>query len=351
MLDVLLVSLGSTGGLRAADDELLASLRRAGASAELVTPERPAAVRTLMLTDLRWASAARRAARVRLENASARALIYSTTTAALLWPRRGAIRFDAPAAGNRPGRHGLWQRPLERRRLREASLLLPQSVGALGELAPSDRLGGALVLPVPVEPSAEQGGEIESHATVSHYEPARARLPVRDIAAITYAANPAKKGLDRILDAWRAVRRAGEELVVAGVSESELRELGWDVSGEGISVVGTLSRERYRLLLRRARVFVCAARREDYGIAQLEALADGCLLVTTPAPGPYVALPIARELDERLVGEELGVALRIALDEPAPRYAERALHALTPFRRAQVDRIVADELLPRLLAQ
>ena len=36
------------------------------------------------------------------------------------WRRApGAIRFDAPAAGNRPGRHGLWQRPVERRRLRE----------------------------------------------------------------------------------------------------------------------------------------------------------------------------------------------------------------------------------------
>ena len=76
--------------------------------------------------------------------------------------------------------------------------------------------------------------------------------------------------------------------------------------------------EEYRALLRRARVFVCAPRREDYGIAQLEALADGCLLVTTPAPGPYAALPIARALDGRLVGDDLASALRAALDDPAP---------------------------------
>ncbi len=74
----------------------------------------------------------------------------------------------------------------------------------------------------------------------------------------------------------------------------------------------------YRALLRRARVFVCAPRREDYGLAQLEALADGCLLVTTPAPGPYAALPIARALDPRLVAEDLAAALRTALDDPLP---------------------------------
>ncbi|MFZ2114652.1 MAG: hypothetical protein WAU77_13100, partial [Solirubrobacteraceae bacterium] len=51
-LDVLIVSLGATGGLRAVDDELLASLYRAGASAAIARPEPPAPVRTLMLTDL-----------------------------------------------------------------------------------------------------------------------------------------------------------------------------------------------------------------------------------------------------------------------------------------------------------
>ncbi len=137
---------------------------RAGASAAIVRPEPPAPVRTLMLTDLRWALATRRAVTAELARTSARALIYSTTTAALLWPRPGAIRFDAPAAANRPGRHGLWQRPLERRRLREASLLLAQSEGALLEVPAAvrgaRRREGALVLPVPVEPS----GTHESHS-------------------------------------------------------------------------------------------------------------------------------------------------------------------------------------------
>jgi glycosyltransferase involved in cell wall biosynthesis len=331
-VDVLIVSLGSTGGLRAADAELAGSLRRAGASVSVAQAVPPRRTRTLVLTDLTWALAARRAARIELHRRRPRAVIYSSTTAALLWPRSGAIRFDAPSAGNRPGRHGLWQRPLERRRLRQASLLLPLSEGGLSE-TPDAAVHSprALVLPVPIEPSG--GG------------PTR-----RDIDAITYGANPSKKGLDRVLATWTRVRRASEELVVTGVSVQDIRRVGLELPEEGVRVSGMLAPDDYRRLLRRARVFVSAPHREDYGQAQLEALADGCQLVTTAAPGPYAALPIARALDSRLVGEDLGVALRTALDEPAPGYAERALQALMPFRRDVLDRLVAEELLPRLLS-
>ena len=101
--------------------------------------------------------------------------------------------------------------------------------------------------------------------------------------------------------------------------------------------------------MRRARAFVCAPRREDYGLAQLEALADGCALVTTPGPGPYAALPLARALDPRLVSADLAHAVRAALDDPAQGYAERAAAALAPWRPATVDHLVAERLLPRLL--
>jgi len=340
--DVLIVSLGSTEGLRVADRQLRDSLARAGARVALATAEPPAPTRTMMLTDLAWARAARAAAVDALQELreSPPKIVYSSTTAALLWPRRGAIRFDAPSASNRPGRHGLWQRPLERRRLGEAPLLLPWSRGALSELPPtvaSRRSEDTLVLPVSVEPS----GAAES---------------VRDIAAITYAANPSKKGLDRVLAAWREVYAdlpadGPRELVVAGAAAPDLDAAGVDIHAvPGVRVVGALAPEDYRALVRRARVFLCAPRREDYGIAQLEALADGCVLVSTPAPGPYAALPIARALDPRTVGEDLQSALRIALSDPPEDYALRALQALEPFRRDSIDRLVAGELLPRLLA-
>ena len=183
-------------------------------------------------------------------------------------------------------------------------------------------------MPIPVEPSPATGA-------------------ARDVAAVTYAANPAKKGLDRVLAAWTRARRDGEELVVAG---ADLR-----IEAPGVRVAGRMTPQAYRALLRRARVFVTAPRREDYGIAQLEALADGCVLVTTAAPGPYAALRLARDLDERLVvarddaGPGLARALRTALDATGGDYAERAAAAVAPFSRAAVDALVRDELLPRLL--
>jgi hypothetical protein len=192
------------------------------------------------------------------------------------------------------------------------------------------------VLPVPVEPSGPPA-------------------PERDIAAITYAANPAKKGLARVLAAWRSVRGGlppgvPRELVVAGVSAGDLAAAGFDIGAvDGVRLVGSLPSGEYRALLRRTRVFVCAPRREDYGIAQMEALADGCMLVSIPAPGPYVALPIARALDPRLVSERLAEALRTALFEPLDNYASRAQQALVPLTRDAADRLVAGEILPSLL--
>jgi hypothetical protein len=351
-VDVMIVSLGSTPGLRRADEELQGSLVRAGASVALAQALPPRELRTLMLTDLTWARAARAAARqmlARLDETPPRAIVYSSTTSALLWPRPGAIRFDAPSAGNRPGGHGLWQRPLERLRLRRAPLLLPWSEGGLRELhGGSTAPGGAIVLPVPVEPS-------DAGTSPAAEEEARSATR-RDIAAVTYASNPSKKGLDRVLAAWRSVRAARstageEELLVAGATPEQLAAAGYPIVGEaGVRGLGALSSAEYRALLRRARVFLCAPRREDYGLAQLEALADGCMLVTTPAPGPYAALPIARALDPRLVGDDLASALRTGLDDPLEDYAQRAQQALAPFRRETVDRLVAERLLPRLLA-
>jgi hypothetical protein len=332
-VDVLIVSLGGTAGLREADAELAASLRRAGAGVEVARVARVRELRTFAAIEFAWAVNARRAAVRALDAFAPRAVIYSTTTAALLGPVPGAIRFDAPAAGNRPGRHGIWQRPVERRRFREASLLVPWSAGGLAE-APSPH-AKAVIVPMPVAPSGV-GGE-------------------RDIAATTYGANPEKKGLDRVLAAWAAAARPGEELVVAGLDERAGAEwvrragAGGATGGGGrVRFAGMLSRTEYRALLRRSRVFLTAPRREDYGIAQLEALADGCILVTTPSPGPYAALPVARELDARLVSPEL--AIRTALDDPVPDYAERAAVALEPWSPTEVDRVVAEQLLPRLIS-
>jgi glycosyltransferase involved in cell wall biosynthesis len=324
MAELLIVSLGSTAGLRASDAELAASLRRRGADVAVVAAVTPRQVRTLALTDLAWARAARVAAFAGIAREQPRAIIYSTITAALLAPTPGAIRLDALSAQNRPGRHGIWQRPRERAVLARATLLLPVSEEALTG-APA-RHAPAIVVPIVVERSG----------------PALPREQ-RDIAAITYAANPDKKGLDRVLEAWAVARREGEELVLTGIDDAP--------RVDGVRLAGTLDRGEYRALLRRSRLYIAAPRREEFGIAQLEALADGCLLVSAPSPGPYAALPIARRLDERLIGWDLASALAAALADPLPGYAQRAAEALAPFRRAAVDRLVAEQLLPRLLGE
>ena len=113
-----------------------------------------------------------------------------------------------------------------------------------------------------------------------------------------------------MLAAWADARRDEEQLVVAGIDDA--RRI------PGVRFTGRLPRPEYRALVRRARVFLAAPRREDYGIAQLEALADGCMLVSTPAPGAYPARELARQLDPRLVSDDL-VTRRCASPSMTPQ--------------------------------
>ena len=318
--DVLVVSAANTTGWRVAAQELARSLRVAGAGVELVEAEPSPKVRTFALTDFVQARAARAAAERGIREHDPRAIVYCSITAALLWPAPGAISLDSIAAENRPGRHGIWQRPVERRRLAQTPLVLAWSPRALDSL--SGRRPETVVVPVPVA------------LTRSTAE--------RDLTAVTYAGDPDKRRLGLVLEAWSQSRRAGETLTVAGT------ELG--DAPEGVLSAGTLSPTGFRELLSRAQVFVSAPRREDYGIAALEALACGCRLVTTPSPGPYPALDLARQLDPRLVSDDVAGAIRTALDDPKPGYAQRAAQLLEPFTPTAVDRTVADAVLPRLMA-
>jgi Glycosyl transferases group 1 len=318
--DILVVTIEGTTGWGAAGRELIAALERAGASVESVGTGALPLVRTFMLTDLVAARAARRAASRAIAEHRPAAVVYCSVTAALLWPTPGAIWLDTISAENRPGRHGIWQRPVERRRLSQAPLILTMSERSLEPLGGSLHADAELV-PVPVERSGPLGE--------------------RDIVALTYAGNPEKKRLDYILEQWSKARRPDEKLVVAGRD-------GLSAS-EGIEPAGRLAPAEYRALLRRARAFIAAPTREDYGIAPLEALADGCQLVTTPAPGPYPALDLARRLDARLVRDDLAPAIRSALDEPRLDYAERAEALLAPFRLDAVDQTIKERVLPRLV--
>jgi len=318
--DVLIVSVGATTGWRAAARELGAAFQAAGARTVTVDTGPVPEVRTFMLTDLVQALAARRAAARGIAEHRPRTVVYCSITAALLWPRPGVIWLDALAAENRPGRHGVWQRLVETRRLARAPLLLTMAPDSLAPLRrPS---ADAVVVPVAVQRSGPPAA-------------------VRDLDVVAYAADPVKRRLDFILETWRRARRGEETLVVTGIDRAS------DVPG--VRFTGRLAPDEFRALLRRTRVFVAASRREDFGIAQLEALADGAMLVATPAPGSYPALRLARELDPRLVAEDLAPALRAALDDPAPGYADRAAELVIPFSRQAVSTTLTQHVLPRLL--
>jgi hypothetical protein len=318
--EVLVVSVSGTTGWQGAGHELARSFGRVGVPVRIVSTNPPAQVRTFMATDFVQARAAREVASRALGERPAGAIVYCSMTAALLWPRPGAIWIDTLAAENRPGRHGIWQRWVERHRLSQTPLVLTMSDDSLAPMDPGER-PPAVTVPVPVDPSGGPDGP-------------------RDVDVLAYAGDPIKRGLEVILAAWDRARRDGETLVVAGINRPPL---------PGVRFTGRLDPHDYRALVRRARVYVAAPRREDFGIAALEALADGCRLVTTPAPGPYPALRLARQLDSRLVTNDLTNALRLALDDPRPGYAARALELVRPFGRAAVDAAIAEHVVPRLL--
>src|SRR5436309_1571052 len=147
--DVLVVSIDGTIGWGAAVRELVAALTRAGARVATAGTGPVPEVRTFALTDFVQARAARRAARRALAEHDPKAIIYCSITASLLWPRPGVVWLDSLAAENRPGRHGIWQRRVERRRVARAPLVLAMSPRALDSVPRPET--SVIVLAEPVE--------------------------------------------------------------------------------------------------------------------------------------------------------------------------------------------------------
>jgi len=348
LVDVLVVSPGVTMGLRASAEELADSLRALGCTVRVLflwkdtswaTPGwLPNAAGELFVSAaLRW-----KTSRV-LRETEVTAFIYGTSIATILQPRRrlarAAVRIDKPASVNRPGIRNLPQRWLERRQLSRACMLLPFSrVGA-------DDLRAYYRVPViPLPPLVRPGKPIEPRVR----------------RAVCYAANPEKKGLDLIVKGFAAAREDDVELLVAGVDEQKGRDFllrhriqvpAW------VRWCGPLESEAYRRLVASSTVFISAARREEYGVALLEALADGALLVAMPTAWPIEPIELARALDPLLAPkarsvEALSASIRAALcysETERAAYALRAGELLKPYSAASRQTRLRDEILPTLL--
>jgi glycosyltransferase involved in cell wall biosynthesis len=176
---------------------------------------------------------------------------------------------------------------------------------------------------------------------------------------LAYAGNPEKRGLDLMVRAWAALGPGHGRLGLGGVDAAAgrawLRRCGVD-EPPGVEWLGAVERERWLGLTAGARVFLSAPRIEDWGLAQMEALAAGTPLVTSPCPGVHAAWPLARSLRPELVAVrrdegEIVAALRAALaltGEERDAYAAASRELLAPYSEDAVRERVARELLPRL---
>ena len=344
--DVLLVSLGTTLGWRVADEMLLEQLRRAGASTGVVSVGRGAADRLRRgypVNDLVEMHAARRTVRTAVERKEPRALIVSSTTAAMLLPGLPipyAVRFDSPARLNRPGPRNALLHALERRGMDRARITIPYSVAG-AEALPAGAARAIVVSP-PIDPSSDE-------------PPAE-----RERVAVAYVPDPKAKGLDVLVAGWAAAALPDARLEVYGIepdwARAHLRRGGVPEPGT-LDLRGTVSAADFRARLRRAHAYLAGARWEDWGQAPLEALADGALLVTVPSGGPYEGLRLARRLDPSLVaatigGAALAPAIRAAFGLPEERlsaYREQAAELVRPYRSEAVQETVTRELVPALL--
>jgi hypothetical protein len=340
--DVLILSLGTTRGLRVADAELKAMIEQAGASAA-IAGIRVGATNLLRrgypVNDIVESIAARRALRTALVRHQPRALIISTTTAALLAGRPPvpfAVWLDSPARLNRPGLRSSALHLLERRQLSRARLTLVHSLPAIPELPPGAARPAVVCAPIPESPPRTGLGE-----------------PL----VVAYTPDPKAKGLE-LLSA--VARESAVRIVLTGIAPERahafLARRGLAVP-RSLELAGMLAQDEFAALLSRARIFLSAARWEDFGQAPLEALDRGAQLVCAPAGGPFPALAIARALNPAFVASArtpvaLARALSAALasDEPAvSAYRTAARAQLAPYRPAAVFARVRDEVLPALL--
>ncbi len=170
-----------------------------------------------------------------------------------------------------------------------ARLTIPFSVAG-AEALPAGAARAIVVSP-PIDPSA-------SRDSVERAE--------RERVAVAYVPDPKAKGLDVLVAGWAAAAVPDARLEVYGLdpewARSHLRRSGVPEPAS-LDLRGTVPADQFRARLRHARVYLAAARWEDWGQAPLEALADGALLATVPSGGPYEGLRLARRLDPSLVAE------------------------------------------------
>lgn len=98
----------------------------------------------------------------------------------------------------------------------------------------------------------------------------------------------------------------GLELRVAGTDPMAgrrfLRECGVEVP-DSVRWVGTISNAEFRQQAAAATAYISASRYEEFGVAQMEAFADGVPVVTVSTAGPVEIVPVMRSVAPELVAD------------------------------------------------
>jgi hypothetical protein len=347
-IDILHVSAGTTRGWRVNDESLRIALTELGVTVERVAIRRPAGGLVHRMrspaNDLYQAACLVAAAEQGLRRVRPRAVIYSSSHAALLQPHRAvpeAVWVDGPIALMRPGARNAPIRALERLRQHRLDLVMSMSLEDPDALVEPLRPRMRAVLHVPIDPS-------RSEATLP--------LGVVPPFGVTYAGTPRKKGLDLAIEAWRQAS-PGMTLVVTGIGpETAARYLGGRLPS-GVHFVGPVPRAVHRGIVRRAAVYVSASRREEYGTSQLEALSDLVPLVTLPSQGAAEPVAVVRRLTPTLVARDMSAAslaecIRAAIEmtpDQLSQYRARCAKLMARYSYEAFKQRLARDVLSRLL--
>lgn len=251
----------------------------------------------------------------------------------VVWSPHGMLTPWALSQGWLKKRIALWM--YQWWALRGATLL---HVTASSEEADVRRLG----LPNPVV-------EIPLGVAVPEMTPKRRVGQIR--TALFLSRVHPKKGLFDLIDAWAALRPKGWRLLIAGPSsgrhaeEVVARARGLGLGEREVRYLGPVYDEEKDALFAAASVFVLPTYSENFGVVVLEALAQGCPVVTTRET-PW------RNLEERRCGWWVDVGVP-ALTQTLRRVFSLLENELTEgggqglFSRSKVLRMACDWALAR----
>ena len=145
-----------------------------------------------------------------------------------------------------------------------------------------------------------------------------------------------RKGLDVLLEAWPAVRKAVPEAVLTIVGAERDDEI------PGVTWLGRVTEEEKRRALASAEVFVAPnTGGESFGIILVEAMSSGCVVVASALPAFTRVLAGSGELVQPR--DPAGLSSRIidVLDDPVGR-AERSTAGLERARRFDGGAVAAE---------